>query len=350
MSEFHTTDAFDPDACEGMLDGARTQVPGHGPVGDLLALAAAPGRPEELAGASTVMTAFRAAYPRHVARTRRRLGRALALKVGAVVAALTVGGVAFAAHSGVLPSPFPATPDRTAPVASRPGGTSASGSSPGASASPPASLLPSPSLSPSPAPNLHGMCRSFLATADKDRPKAIDSPKYAALRAAAAGQDLVTYCTTLLASKGNQPTTRPGNGPSAKATKAHPSAKPNKAKPKQNGERDNAAVIVVISRTHPRWSHTQLRLAIHTVPATCFATHPNPRCRPSVTEGDAEPARDLVRAAGVTKPCRVAHRPIIGVPMPSPPSWEHRADPMPELSPLGVEVQLGQRHIRTSKR
>ncbi|MEU8005226.1 hypothetical protein AB0B66_29060 [Catellatospora sp. NPDC049111] len=227
MSEFSTAGGLDPGASERLLDGARNQVADQGPVGDLLARAAAPGRPEELAGASAVMAAFRAAYPQPVARKGRTLRRAVALKVGAIVAALTVGGVAFAAHSGVLPNPFPIGPQSPAsPSGSWPGGTPGQGASPTPSGSP--SALPSASVS-APA-NVHGLCRSFLATADKDKPKATDSPAYAPLVAAAAGQDLADYCTALTAANAGRPSANPGNGPSPKPSKAHPAPSAKKTK------------------------------------------------------------------------------------------------------------------------
>ncbi|WP_144121258.1 hypothetical protein [Catellatospora sichuanensis] len=219
MSDFSTTGGFEPGTSERLLDGARTQAADQGPVGDLLARAAAPGRPEELAGAATVLAAFRAAYPQPVARKRHTLRRALALKVGAIVAGLAVGGVAFAAHSGVLPNPFPIGPQSpVSPSKSRPGTTPGHHASPSPSGSPTAL----PSTSASAAPSLHGLCRSFLATADKDKPKATDSPKFAALVAAAAGQDLTGYCTELIEPNGGRPSTNPGNGPSPKPSKANP--------------------------------------------------------------------------------------------------------------------------------
>ncbi|GAB4056699.1 hypothetical protein [Catellatospora paridis] len=229
MSEFSTTGGIDPGTSERLLDGARTQAADQGPVGDLLARAAAPGRPEELAGAATVLAAFRAAYPQPAARRRHTLRRALALKVGAIVAALTVGGVAFAAHSGVLPNPFPIGPQSpVSPSKSRPGAT------PGHSALPSPSGTPSPSGSPPALPsapaNLHGLCRSFLATADRDKPKATDSPAYAALVAAAAGQDLTGYCTALIEPNGARPSGNPGNGPSPRPSKANPAPSAKKTK------------------------------------------------------------------------------------------------------------------------
>ncbi|GAA1422264.1 hypothetical protein ACFQZ4_12900 [Catellatospora coxensis] len=219
MSEFSTSSGLDPGTSERLLDGARSQVADQGPVGDLLARAAAPGRPEELAGAPAVMAAFRAAYPQPVARTRRTLRRAVALKVAAIVATLTVGGVAFAAHSGVLPNPFPIGPQSPAsPSDSQPDRTPGQHTSPAPSGSP----TPLPSGSVSAPANVHGLCRSFLATAEKDKPKATDSPVYAPLVAAAAGQDLTDYCTALIEANAGRPSANPGNGPSPKPSKAHP--------------------------------------------------------------------------------------------------------------------------------
>ncbi|MEU7819437.1 hypothetical protein [Catellatospora sp. NPDC049133] len=227
MSEFSTSGGFDPGTSERLLDGARHQAADHGPVGDLLARAAAPGRPEEVAGAAAVMAAFRAAYPQPVARTGRTLRRAVALKVGAVVAALTVGGVAFAAHSGVLPNPFPIGPQSpVSPSDSPPGGSPDQRTSP----SPSGSASPLPSVSPSAAANLHGLCRSFLATAERDKPKATDSPVYAPLVAAAGGQDLSAYCAALVEAEAGRPSANPGNGPSPKPSKAHPAPSAKKTK------------------------------------------------------------------------------------------------------------------------
>lgn len=227
MSEFSTTGGLDPGTSERLLDGARGQVADQGPVGDLLARAAAPGRPEELAGAPAVMAAFRAAYPQPVARAGRTLRRAVAFKVAAIVAALTVGGVAFAAHSGVLPNPFPIGPQSpVSPSDSRPGGTPDHLTSPTPSGSP----TPLPSASVPTAANLRGLCRSFLATAERDKPKATDSPAYAALVAAAGGQDLTGYCTALIEADAGRPSANPGNGPSPKPSKAHPAPSAKKTK------------------------------------------------------------------------------------------------------------------------
>ncbi|GAA2376133.1 hypothetical protein Cme02nite_10240 [Catellatospora methionotrophica] len=223
MSEFSS--GIDPDTSERLLDGARTPVTGQGPVGELLARAAAPGRPEEVAGAAAALAAFRAAYPQPLAHKGRTLRRALALKVGAIAAALTVGGVAFAAHSGVLPHPFP-TVSPTSPPSSAPGATPARSSLPSPSGTPTAL----PSASAGAVGNLHGLCRAFLATADKHKPKATDGPMYAALIAAAGGRDLADYCTALIDAGGGRPSGKPGSGPSPKPGKSHPAPSAKKSK------------------------------------------------------------------------------------------------------------------------
>ncbi|GAA1612808.1 hypothetical protein ACFQY4_10785 [Catellatospora bangladeshensis] len=233
-------DAHDQAASERRLDDAFAQRATGDPLAELLMRAAAPGRPEEHAGAETVLAAFRAAYPSPVTRPGRTLRRALTLKVAALVAALTVGGVAFATGTGVLPNPFPIGPQQD-PGDSPSAAHSSRGSAP--SATPTPTPGPSSSLSPSALPgtslpaNAQGLCRSFLATAEKDKPKATDSPEYAALVAAAGDQDLTTFCEALLANGG-----QPGGDPATsldpsqvqpspvQPSKAHPSKSP-----KENG-------------------------------------------------------------------------------------------------------------------
>jgi hypothetical protein len=67
---------------------------------------------------------------------------------------------------------------------------------------------------------LNGLCQAYSNKADNDRGKALDSPAFAALVAAAGGADKVgAFCATVLAAKpGNtahptgKPTTDPGAG------------------------------------------------------------------------------------------------------------------------------------------
>lgn len=230
MTELH--DEHDQAASERRLDDAYARRAPRDPLGELLMRAAAPGRPDELAGAETVLAAFRAAYPAPTPQPRRTLRRALMLKVAAVVAALTVGGVAFATGTGVLPNPFPIGPQQD-PGDSPSAAHSSRGTAP--SASPSGTALPSSSLFPSALPgaslpaNAQGLCRSFLATAEKDKPKATDSPEYAALVAAAGGQDLTTFCEALVArgEQAGEQSAAPSAAPTrVEPSKAHPSKSP----------------------------------------------------------------------------------------------------------------------------
>ncbi len=214
-------DEHDQAASERRLDDAHAQRAAADLLSELLVRAAAPGRPEELAGADTVLAAFRAAYPAPAAQPRRTLRRALMLKVAALVAAFAVGGVAFATGTGVLPNPFPIGPgsDPADPP-------SAAHSSHGATPAPSGSVVPSSGVSPSALaagslpPNANGLCRSYLASSDKDKPKATEDPEYAALIAAAtaAGQDLITFCQALVDAKGNPGGTGPSGAPTASPT------------------------------------------------------------------------------------------------------------------------------------
>jgi hypothetical protein len=92
---------------EQLLRGVQAG-PAEGLAG-LLADAAAPGRPAELAGEETVMTAFRAApvstaSTRRSASVRKTFAKVVSVKVaGVILAGTAVGGVAVAASNGSLP-------------------------------------------------------------------------------------------------------------------------------------------------------------------------------------------------------------------------------------------------------
>lgn len=99
------------------LTGPPTGAPGNlpagpasGPLAELLAAAAAPATPDELAGETDVMAAFarsrRAASRLGRRSTRSRLAKLLTSNIAiAVLAGSTAGGVA-AAAIGLLPNPF----------------------------------------------------------------------------------------------------------------------------------------------------------------------------------------------------------------------------------------------------
>ncbi|HEX6873485.1 MAG TPA: hypothetical protein VF163_20500 [Micromonosporaceae bacterium] len=133
------------------------------------------------------------------------LAKLLTLKAAAVVATASVGGVAVAASTGLLPNPIgqdsPASVH--SPEGDRPDGAG------------------------TPSPSLHGLCTAFQAGAGSAHGKALESPAFTALIDAAGGPDKVdAYCTDLLATRpGSAPSDRPGNAPTTVPTGA-PGARP----------------------------------------------------------------------------------------------------------------------------
>ncbi|NUR50139.1 MAG: hypothetical protein HOV71_18600 [Hamadaea sp.] len=204
-----------------LLDGGHEGGPA--PLADLLAAAAAPAHPGELAGRRATAEAFRAhrdavPQPRRRSMLKTALAKALTVKAAAIAAVAVGGGVALAATTGVLPNPLN-----------------------GATGKPSASRSAKPSHSPgakgSPSPNLEGLCKAYAAKPDGERGKALESPAFQALVTAAGGLDKVTdYCVTLLPSAkptgpgakpstptGGKPSTKPSGVPTVKPTD-HPGA------------------------------------------------------------------------------------------------------------------------------
>ncbi|WMF04509.1 hypothetical protein [Micromonospora robiginosa] len=195
------------------LDAARAAPPaGADALTRLLAAAAAPPTGHDLDGEERALAAFRAARaapapaPARVPRRRLRLAAAFS-----GLAATAVAGVAFAAvrldrnPEPVVPpvsttagtGPTGAGPSRPAP--SGPGGQ-ASGAAPSPtppSTSPPTSAPP-PGGRPAPPPvdgKLAGQCRAYLAKPERQRAKALTTPGFADLVAAAGGAEKVEdYC------------------------------------------------------------------------------------------------------------------------------------------------------------
>ncbi|NUR69384.1 MAG: hypothetical protein HOU81_01045 [Hamadaea sp.] len=203
---------------EHLLDGATDAGPP--PLAELLAAAAAPAHPGELAGRQAVTQAYRAhrdavPLPRRRSMLKTALAKALTVKAAAIAAVAVGGGVALAATTGVLPNPL------------------------GTTGKPSASHSPKPSHSPgakgSPSPNLEGLCKAYAAKPDGERGKALESPAFQALVTAAGGLDKVTdYCVTLLPSSKpsapgakpstpGKPSTKPSGAPTVKPTD-HPGA------------------------------------------------------------------------------------------------------------------------------
>ncbi|MER7893854.1 hypothetical protein ABTX15_28990 [Micromonospora sp. NPDC094482] len=207
-----------------LLDTPRAGEPAAStdPLAALLAAAAAPARPDELAGEEAALAGFRAARaaPAPVRAPRRRRFTARALAWAAGVLATATAGAAFAAVSldgppDPTPPPGPATP---APSTGRPDGSPTGGATP--TGDPGASPTPAPSpgsSGPSAVPKrdgaLAGHCRAYLAKNPAQRQKALETPGFAPLVAAAGGAGQVeAYCQRLVAQDGPGPTNGPGDG------------------------------------------------------------------------------------------------------------------------------------------
>ncbi|MGC9668650.1 hypothetical protein ACNTMW_19095 [Planosporangium sp. 12N6] len=181
----------------------------HPPLQALLTAATVPGRPDELAGEQATLDAFRTARrtpiprPRRFSSVRTTVAKALTVKVVAALAVTTAGGVALAAGTGTLPNPLapPAPVGRAGLAAASPSVTRPAGatghSSPKAARSVQASASPSAKV---PTPALLGLCRAYHAGNKAERGKALDTPAFSGLLAAAGGRELVDrFCQAALA-------------------------------------------------------------------------------------------------------------------------------------------------------
>ncbi|WP_162907948.1 hypothetical protein [Allorhizocola rhizosphaerae] len=218
-------DHLDRETAERLLDGAASSrgtgpVVNHaaGPLADLLASAAAPARPHELSNEDNAVLAFRAAvglaYPRP-AKWRRMFTFKV---VAAVLAAFTVGGLAFASSTGIIPAPFetnrvPAPSTTTTTPGPRPTTTTAA---------------------PTPAPSsaitdeeVRGLCNAYLERPSEERGRALQSPAFRRLVEAAGGTENVPG---MCAQPGPG-----GGGEGNKPDKSHP-AKPSKPAAAEPGQ------------------------------------------------------------------------------------------------------------------
>ncbi|MET8042796.1 hypothetical protein ABZU25_18290 [Micromonospora sp. NPDC005215] len=193
----------------------RAPVPPADPVAGLLAAAAGPARPGELAGEEAALAAFRAARANPAPSAPHRPGRRR-LTTGAVawigaVAATATAGAAFAAVTrdrtpdpvAPAPSRTSSSPERSAPTSDAPdrsappGPPSPGRPSPGAPVPGPPSPDP-PSTPGAPAGQLHGLCRAWQAKKPEQREKALRTPAFERLVAAAGGvAEVAAYCQRL---------------------------------------------------------------------------------------------------------------------------------------------------------
>ncbi|MGN9778504.1 hypothetical protein ACTMS0_22450 [Micromonospora sp. H33] len=239
---FRRSARADRAALDRLLDAAPDAVPTAGtePLARLLSAAAAPGRPDELAGEEAALAAFRAARaaPTRTPEPSRRR-RPVTAGVVAWAAGVTVtatAGVAFAAVAIDRPDNPPPRPTPTT-AASDPGATDGPGGTPGGGATtgapsgtpsgPPAPTTGAPTTGPgSPSPperaeQMDGQCRAYLARSPAQREKALDTPGFADLVTAAGGRAQVTdYCEERVGepapAKTKEP--RPTPTPAASAT------------------------------------------------------------------------------------------------------------------------------------
>lgn len=235
---------MDQETVERLLVGPVADAQG-GPevlVRLLAAVRAAP-HPHELTGEGAALQAFRLARagsaPVLVSRPERRfLTSLLGAKVAlAALLAAATGGVALAAVTGTLPGPLGTEP-ATSPSASS-GSHATSASTPDTSAT----AGPNRTDRPDGAASLKGLCTAYRNEPGESRGRALESPRFAELIAAAGGREKVPgYCERLLDERGKpngansggskrpnpQPSDRATGQPAAtSAASVSPSSRPN---------------------------------------------------------------------------------------------------------------------------
>jgi hypothetical protein len=183
----------DQDLLERLLDGRLDPAaipPGYGGLARLLAAAAAPAAPKELAGERLAMAEFaavmRSTPPTLVPRRAAAPGKLFTIKAAAaaLVAVLSVGGIA-AAATGLLPGQASSVADR-ATATSRVGAARQ-----GLGAATSVELETAAQV---------GMCRALQTDNGADHGSRTDTPAFQALAAAAGGVGNVTsYCEGITA-------------------------------------------------------------------------------------------------------------------------------------------------------
>jgi hypothetical protein len=139
------------------------------------------------------------------------LAKLLTLKAAAIAVVAVSGGVAVAATTGALPNPL--APDH-------PGHSTTAPAHPGESSHAPGSHA-------TPSPSLVGLCTAFLAHPMTERGKALESPAFQALVAAAGGTDGVEgFCTGLGVTPPGPGRTPTGTPPAHPGPTDHPTGEP----------------------------------------------------------------------------------------------------------------------------
>jgi hypothetical protein len=210
---------IDRDNAEYLLRGAPARrLQARDPLSQLLRAAAAPVSADELADEHEAMAVFQrnahgpVSTPRRKSMIKTALAKVLTLKAAAVLAAVSAGGVALAATTGVMPNPL----EQFLPGSHAPADPTDKPTSPG-----PGGAHGTPS------PSIVGLCHAFVAGAGADHGKALENPAFTALITAAGGKDKVdAYCTNVLASA--EPTSHPTGEPTTRPTSEppHPTGQP----------------------------------------------------------------------------------------------------------------------------
>jgi hypothetical protein len=204
-----------------LLDGGSAGA--HPDLADLLAAAAGPPRPDELAGERAAVSAFRREFrPVSTSSARARRPRRRAGIVTALTAAvLAVGGTAYAATTGQLPDAVQRAVDGVfsgggpsgSPDSTPPPGSVGTTPAPAGSAADPTVTVPG---GPGPGVDearLKGLCRSWEATRDNPHANAISAEDLRVLAAAAGGEDRIeAFCAALRSRPAEPPAPdKPGN-------------------------------------------------------------------------------------------------------------------------------------------
>ena len=212
----HGRRPLDAETAEQLLSGRPAAQRESRRLAERLSAASAAGFPGELAGEHAAVSAFRTAAdvdlsPQPGRRSMIKsalVAKLLTLKAAAVaVAAVSAGGVALAASTGVLPNPLNQAPEN-----------------PGHSVTSPAD---SNGPNGTPSPSLVGLCTAFLAGAGEDHGKALENPAFTALVTAAGDAESVeSYCAEL-------GVTAPGEDRGQGSPTDHPTGKPSDVGPTQ---------------------------------------------------------------------------------------------------------------------
>jgi hypothetical protein len=228
---------------EQVLDG-HPGVLAPPALGALLAAGRAPAHGAELTGEESAVAAYRAARVAGLREAgpsapavplRRSVTRLLAMKAAAATVVVAGGGLAVAAATGTLPPvPFlPPAPPSHGVGPAHPGQASTGvPSSPGATIPPdgpggpggPGGLTGAATATPGAkaAASLLGLCRAYLAMPAGQARRALETPPFAALVAAADGAERVpAYCATLVSAAPTAPAS-PAPSPKPSGSSARP--------------------------------------------------------------------------------------------------------------------------------